>query len=427
MISSLSSRTRDAKGRTAHGRRRAMLVVSVTAVILAAVVSTTAQSATKANTITIGNITTLTGGAAPYGISTTAGAQQAIDEVNAAGGVKVGGKTYKLNLNSLDDTGDPTRGVASLKQLTASGSIFIVGPAFGSVSKALLAQMDATNALLTITGGPVDPALLGTHKNTYQTQLSPPAEALAAAWFAGRYGKFKKVALLVDDTSTFDASDFPAGLQAAASKYGFNIITTVHTAGISQVDYAPQLLSLANQKPDLVISAQAGPENALIVKQARQRGYDWPILCTSGAPLLEFSVAGAAINGTFDIVGVNLPALANQKVAQAVKIQKDYAAKNSGQTLADPGSTFTNAYTAVYAYVAAMRAAGTVSNVAKLETAMNALKLSSLPKLISKKFIPQRGKLGTLYDTNHAANTQVAILRWTKGVPQRFTTYNGQG
>jgi len=84
MISSLSFRTHDAQGRKAHHRRRAMLLVSVTAVIVAAAVSATAQSATEANTITIGNITTLTGGAAPYGISTTQGAQQAINEVNAA-------------------------------------------------------------------------------------------------------------------------------------------------------------------------------------------------------------------------------------------------------------------------------------------------------------------------------------------------------
>ena len=72
-----------------------------------------ADSGSKAETadgdvFTIGTTGPLTGSAASYGNSVKNGATIAIDEINAAGGVKVGDKTYKLALNFQDDSGVST-------------------------------------------------------------------------------------------------------------------------------------------------------------------------------------------------------------------------------------------------------------------------------------------------------------------------------
>jgi branched-chain amino acid transport system substrate-binding protein len=52
----------------------------------------------------IGAIGPLSGGGTAWGLAINRGTQMAVDEANAAGGLKVGGKSYKLKLIMLDDT-----------------------------------------------------------------------------------------------------------------------------------------------------------------------------------------------------------------------------------------------------------------------------------------------------------------------------------
>ena len=63
----------------------------------------TVAASADGDVFTIGTTGPLTGSAASYGNSVKNGATIAIDEINAAGGVKVGDKTYKLALNFQDD------------------------------------------------------------------------------------------------------------------------------------------------------------------------------------------------------------------------------------------------------------------------------------------------------------------------------------
>ena len=62
-----------------------------------------AGTSTDGDVFVIGGLGPLTGAAASYGISVKQGAEVAIDEINAAGGVQVGDKTYTLALNFADD------------------------------------------------------------------------------------------------------------------------------------------------------------------------------------------------------------------------------------------------------------------------------------------------------------------------------------
>ena len=53
---------------------------------------------TAQETLKIGGIGPLSGGGTAWGLATQRGAELAIDDINAAGGVKADGKTYKLEL-----------------------------------------------------------------------------------------------------------------------------------------------------------------------------------------------------------------------------------------------------------------------------------------------------------------------------------------
>src|SRR5437867_12609375 len=70
-----------------------------------------------AQTIKIGAVVPLTGRYAAGGAQNKAGYEIAVQQVNSAGGVSVGGKNMRLELVMLDDESDPTKTVARLETL----------------------------------------------------------------------------------------------------------------------------------------------------------------------------------------------------------------------------------------------------------------------------------------------------------------------
>jgi branched-chain amino acid transport system substrate-binding protein len=375
-------------------------------------------------TLTIGSVQTMSGPSAQFGQSVTDGAQQAISEINSRGGVKVGNTTYKLALSTADDTAEPARGVAQFKKLVAQGDHLIIGPGFSAVSTAIVAEVDSSGALDTITGGPLSEKTLGQYTNAFQTQLSPTTEAVATAWFLADQEHAKRIGIIADSTSTFDSSDFPAALQDAVKLFGMTIVKEVFTQGPSETDYSSPLLALENAHLDAVVSAQTSAPNALIVKQARQAGYTWPIIATAGAAPLEVGIAGSALNGTFDIDAMGLPEMVADNVSAAITLNNECKAKNCGIAQTDPGGTYTNGYAAIYAYAAAIQAAGTVTDTSKIQAALASVKLSSLPAVVQAKYIQQAG--GEFYNTDHAAEPKIIVVKWANGVAKPFVTYEGQ-
>src|SRR6476469_6469530 len=67
--------------------------------------------------VKIGQIEAQTGPNAIYGWMSSQGVPMAVDEINKAGGFKVGDKTYKIELISLDTRGDPKEATIQLKRL----------------------------------------------------------------------------------------------------------------------------------------------------------------------------------------------------------------------------------------------------------------------------------------------------------------------
>jgi branched-chain amino acid transport system substrate-binding protein len=375
-------------------------------------------------TLTIGSVQTMSGPSAEYGQSVTDGAQQAIDNINSAGGIKVGGTTYKLALSTGDDTAEPARGVAQFKKLVAEGDHFIIGPGFSAVSTAIVANVDSSGALDTITGGPLSDPAVGQYANAFQTQLSPTAEATAAAWFLATEEHAKRIGIIEDSTSTFDSSQMPAAMVVAAKLFGMTVVKQVFTQGPSETDYSAPLLALQNAHLDAVLSLQTGAPNALIVKQAREAGYTWPILGTAGAATLEVGIAGPALSGTFDIDGMSLPEMVANKVPSAIKLSNECKAHNCGISQTDPGTTYTNGYAAIYAYAVAIKDAGTATDISKVRAALSNVKLSSLPAVVQEKYIAQQS--GDFYNTDHVAVPKIIIVRWENGVASAFATYAGQ-
>jgi branched-chain amino acid transport system substrate-binding protein len=82
----------------------------------------------------IGFIGILSGQYKSYGVDEQYGAQLAIDKVNAAGGITVGGNTYTLTLDSQDDAADPTKGAQGASKLVDDKVVAVIGGTFSGAT-----------------------------------------------------------------------------------------------------------------------------------------------------------------------------------------------------------------------------------------------------------------------------------------------------
>ena len=99
----------------------------------------TGMAAAAEKTLVIGEIAELTGAAEAVGGPQHNGIKLAVDEINAAGGLKVGGDTVKIDLRTEDTKSDPTTGVTIVqKLLNRDGAHLLVGSLSGAVAGAYL-------------------------------------------------------------------------------------------------------------------------------------------------------------------------------------------------------------------------------------------------------------------------------------------------
>jgi len=107
----------------------AMLTVGVTG---------TATAKVEGDTIILGSSISLTGKYATNGLHTQRGYDYAVDVINAAGGVKVGGKSYKLAVKYYDDESTPARGAQLAERLIQQDGVdYMLGPYSSGMVKAI--------------------------------------------------------------------------------------------------------------------------------------------------------------------------------------------------------------------------------------------------------------------------------------------------
>ena len=105
--------------------------------LAAAVAAAIAGQAGAAETVRIGELHPITGPASYYGLPESQAIRLAAEQINAGGGLDVGGETRMLEIVSGDTQASPTGGVAALRKLMADGVQIIIGPLSSGVAPAL--------------------------------------------------------------------------------------------------------------------------------------------------------------------------------------------------------------------------------------------------------------------------------------------------
>ena len=114
------------------------LVLAAGALALTAGPATTTMAKVEGDTIVLGSSISLTGKYATNGLHTQRGYDYAAKVINEAGGVKVGGKSYKLAIKYYDDESTPARGAQLAERLIQQDGVeYMLGPYSSGMTKAI--------------------------------------------------------------------------------------------------------------------------------------------------------------------------------------------------------------------------------------------------------------------------------------------------
>ena len=231
------------------------------------------EASSAGGTFKIGGIGPLTGDAASYGISVKQGAQVAVDEINAAGGVN--GMTLELLFE--DDECNEEKSVSAYNKLMDSKVNAILGAVTSGCSIAV-SEESVNDGILQIT--PSGSAMDCTkHPNSFRICFTDPLQGKLMAQYISEQG-LSSPAIIYDV-----ASDYSKGIHDAfveqANALGMTIAADESFTG-GDVDFKTQLTKIKSSGADCLFLPIYYTEVGYISEQAVTVGVELPYFGCDG-------------------------------------------------------------------------------------------------------------------------------------------------
>jgi branched-chain amino acid transport system substrate-binding protein len=242
--------------------------------------------------ILIGVAGPMTGKNAWFGAQMERGAEQAVADINAAGGVL----GEQVRLITADDFCDPEQAVAAARKLVSDGAIFVAGHYCSHSSIPASAVYEAAGVLM-ISPASSNPMLTDLGRaNVFRVTVRDDAIGIVAGNYLADHWLDKKIAILHDDTT------YGRGLAEEVKKNldRRGVSEAIYRAYVpGKSDYGVEVAAL--QAADIAVAFIGGyhTEIALMARQARNRGYLVQLVTGNSLTTEEFGLlAGPAAEGT---------------------------------------------------------------------------------------------------------------------------------
>jgi branched-chain amino acid transport system substrate-binding protein len=366
------------------------LVASLASALMAA-------SAWTGETVVIGYTGPLSGGAALYGKNTLAGLELAAKEINDAGGISIAQKAYVLKIVALDDQYSPSLSGVNGKRLSAQYKAPVVFVSHSAGASALQVFNEPDNFIVAAyTSVPA----ISERGNKLTVRIAPSFPLYIGTFVRTEMKRFgKKLAIA---TADHDYARAWVEAFAPAWKEAGGIVSSVNLMSYNKdSDFYSGVSRALADHPDVMLVGGASEPTALVIKQARELGFQGGFAVLDQAKMDEMARVIGGLGPLEGAVGV-LP-LANDQSLAASRFVEKYR-KQAGK---DPGSEVAFNYSALYAIVEAMKLAATVSDpkaiYLKLNEAFGKIPVDSNPSHISG------------LDANGAVISPIAIAVVEKG------------
>ncbi|MBS1174808.1 MAG: braC 2 [Burkholderiaceae bacterium] len=354
-----------------------------------------AASGAKDSVIRIASGSPLSGGQAAAGKDFANGAQLAVDEINAKGGIDVAGKKYTLELVPEDDQADPKTGATVAQKIVDDKSIVAVVGHYNSgvtmVANPIYAKGNL--ASLTVSTNPdvtlKAPKLSDGSTSIFRMDAHDGIQGPALATFAQKNG-VKKLAVL--DDATAYGKGLGDQVEKKAKELGLDV-SLRESATDKTVDFKAILTKIKAAGVDGIMWGGYDDTGAILSKQARELGITAILLmpdtaCTDNyIKLADDAGEGAICSST----SVPLDNMANGAAFRA-----NYDKHFPGQVVQAYAPL---SYDAVYVVAEAIKLAGAPHDSLKIAAALPKVKFAGLTGTIA--FEPNGERL----------NAEIAILQ----------------
>lgn len=213
--------------------------------------------------VKVSMITSQTGPLAAYGEAYTAGFEAGLDYATDGTGAVDG---RELEIEWLDDQGNPDTAVSLAKDVIGQGTQIIAGTVVSGIATAL-AEQAAQNQVLYISGPAATDAITGVNEYTFRSGRQTFQDVATAGTFIGDPAG-KKVVVFAQDTA-FGQGNL-AGVQAVLGGQGATVEGVLVAEDATEfTPFAQQLLAAS---PDLVFVAWAGASSGAMWSALSQQG-----------------------------------------------------------------------------------------------------------------------------------------------------------
>ncbi|MDD3165023.1 MAG: ABC transporter substrate-binding protein [Oscillospiraceae bacterium] len=228
--------------------------------------TTPADSATTDSgaAIKLGGTGPLTGGAAIYGMAAKHGAEIAVDEINALGGIQ-------FELKYEDDAHDAEKAVNAYNTLKDWGMQI----SLGSVTSTPAAATSAKNfedRIFALTPSASSTAVIEGKDNVYQMCFTDPNQGSASAQYIFEQKLATKVAIIWKNDDVYSKGIHDTFI-SKAGELGLEVVSDTTFTSDSQTDFSVQLTEAQKDGADLVFLPIYYDAASLILTQASTKGY----------------------------------------------------------------------------------------------------------------------------------------------------------
>ena len=225
----------------------------------------------------IGGIGPLTGAAAIYGNAAKNGAQIAVDEINAKGGVQ-------FELNFQDDEHDAEKSVNAYNKLKDWGMQILVGSVTTTPCVAVSQESNA-DRIFTLTpsassndviGGQADAdgnVTIPRKDNVFQMCFTDPNQGTKSAEYISQKNLATKIAIIYNNSDAYSTGIYTK-FAAEAKTLGLDVVSVTTFTDDTANDFSVQLNEAKNAGADLIFLPIYYTPASLILTQANKMGYE---------------------------------------------------------------------------------------------------------------------------------------------------------
>lgn len=261
-----------------------LLALFAGAFLIAAGENATAK--VEGDTIILGAAVSLTGKYSTNGKNTQDGYELAVKTINENGGVKVGGKSYKLKVVYYDDESTPARAAQLAERLiNQDGVKYMLGPYSSGLTTAI-APVTEKYKIPMVEGNGASVSLFNKGYKYLFATLSTTEFYLksAVALMAEKASEIGKKPSQVTIAMAFEndpfSRDIRAGVVEDAKKHGMRIVIDDKLPPELN-DMAATLTKVKALKPDLLVVSGHAKGATLVVRQSNEMKVRTPMMATT--------------------------------------------------------------------------------------------------------------------------------------------------